>query len=287
MNQPLVALISGANSGFGLACAEALAQRGYKVYGTYRNPRRAGELWKLARRSKVYPLLMDVDQTPSVKRAVSQILKREGKIDVLMNNAGFVMAGFWEDLSDKDIRDQFETNVFGILRVTRSVLPIMRKQGSGKILNIGSVAGFAAVPCLGVYSATKFAVNSLTEALRLETRGWGIQVAEINPGEVQTSIVQNCRRGEKSLSAKSPYTSFTKSFEQFSQKRVAGAAPVEKLVRVILKALGDNPMKRRYLVKPDDYFLYYFRWLLPDALWEWGLSRIFSWSRFPKNSLKS
>lgn len=283
MNQPNVALITGANSGFGLACAEALAGRGIKVYATYRNPRKAGVLWRLSRQLPVHPVLMDVNQNPSVQRAVKKVLWREGRIDLLINNAGFVMAGFWEDLSDQDVRDQFETNVFGLLRVTRAVLPVMREQGSGKILNIGSVAGFVATPGLGAYAATKFAVSSLTEALRLEARPFGVEVSEINPGEVKTSVVQNTRLGEKVLSAKSPYTPFTRQFEGFAKKRFEKAAPVEELVKVVLKALDDSPMKRRYLVKPDDKATYFLRWLLPDALWEWGLMRMFPWSRFPKS----
>jgi short-subunit dehydrogenase len=227
-------------------------------------------------------LIMDVNRKASVDRAVSQVLKKEGRVDVLVNNAGFVMAGFWEDLSDKDVQDQFETNVFGLLRVSRAVLPSMRKRGSGKILNIGSVAGFVALPGLGAYSATKFAVNSITEALRMETRPWGIDVSEITPGEIQTSVVQNARLGERVKSSQSPYTPFTKHFEKFSKERFEKAAPVKKLVGVVLRALDDRPMKRRYLVKLDDYFTYYLRWLLPDALWEWGLGFMVPWSRFPK-----
>jgi NAD(P)-dependent dehydrogenase (short-subunit alcohol dehydrogenase family) len=280
LNPPQVALITGANSGFGLACAKALAANGTRVYATYRNPRKAGFLWELSRTLPVFPLVMDVNRGPSVQKGVQQVLKREGRIGVLLNNAGFVMAGFWEDLSDKDIREQFETNVFGLLRVTRVVMPAMRKQGSGKILNIGSVAAFAALPGLGPYSATKFAVNSITEALRMEARPWGIEVAEINPGEIQTSVVQNTRMGEKVLSPQSPYTPFTRQFEKFAKERFEHAAPVEKLVQVVLKALSQSPMKRRYLVKPDDYAAYYLRWLLPDALWEWGLTRMFPWSRY-------
>jgi NAD(P)-dependent dehydrogenase (short-subunit alcohol dehydrogenase family) len=282
LTPPQVVLITGANSGFGLACAKALAGKGARVYATYRSPRKAGFLWELSRALPVFPLLMDVNRNPSVQRGVQQVLKREGRIDVLLNNAGFVMAGFWEDLSDKDILDQFETNVFGLLRVTRAVMPAMRRQGSGKILNIGSVAGFAALPVLGPYSATKYAVNSITEALRMEARPWGVEVAEINPGEIKTSVVQNTRRGEKVLSAKSPYTPFTRQFEEFSKKRFEHAAPVEKLVQTVLKALSQSPMKRRYLVKADDYVVYYLRWLLPDALWEWGLGQMFPWSRWPK-----
>lgn len=281
MNRKTVALITGANSGFGLACAKAFAEKDMKVYATYRNPRKAGHLWELSKTLPVFPLLMDVNRTPSVQRGVQQVLKREGRIDILLNNAGFVMAGFWGDLSDEDVREQFETNVFGLLRVARAVLPFMRKQGNGKILNVGSVAAFAAIPGLGAYSATKFAVNSITEALRMEARPWGVEVAEVNPGEIRTSVVQNTRMGERVLSAKSPYTPFTRQFEKFAKERFEHAAPVEKLVKVVLKALSDNPMKRRYLVKADDYATYYLRWLLPDFIWEWGVSRMFSWCRFP------
>lgn len=282
MDSKTVALVTGANSGLGLACAKALAEKGMKVYATYRNPRKAGQLWSLSRRLPLLPILMDVNRTPSVERAVQQILKREGRIDILLNNAGFVMAGFWEDISDKDVRGQFETNVFGLLRVTRAVLPFMRRQGSGKILNMGSISAFAALPGLGPYSATKSAVNALTEALRLEARPWGVEVAEINPGEISSSVVQNTRVGEKVLSKGSPYTPFTQYFEKFAKERFRHAAPVEKLVKVVLKALGHSPMKRRYLVKTDDYVTYTLRWLLPDSFWEWGLARMFPWSRFTR-----
>ncbi len=279
---PLVVLITGANSGFGLATAQALAEKGYRVYATYRNPRKAGHLWQLSKSLTLYPLLMDVDRKSSVDRAVRQILKREGRIDALLNNAGFVMAGCWEDLSDSDIEAQFQTNVFGLLRVTRAVLPSMRKQGSGKIINVGSIAGFMGTPFLGAYSATKFAVNSITEALRMEGRPWGIDVTEINPGEVQTNVVQNARMGQKVKSSHSPYTPFTFQMENWQKGRFTKAAPVEIFVQTVFKALEDKPMKRRYLVKGDDRVLYYLRWLLPDWLWEWGMGRMFLWSRFPK-----
>ena len=279
---PLVVLVTGANSGFGLATAEALAEKGYRVYATYRNPRNAGHLWQLSKNLTLYPMLMDVDRKSSVDRAVGQILKREGKIDLLLNNAGFVMAGCWEDLSDSDIEAQFQTNVFGLLRVTGAVLPFMRKQGSGKIINVGSIAGFMGTPFLGAYSATKFAVNSITEALRMEGRPWGIDVTEINPGEVQTNVVQNARMGQRVKSPSSPYTPFTLQMESWQKGRFTKAAPVDVFVKTILKALGDKPMKRRYLVKFDDRVLYYLRWLLPDFLWEWGLSWMFPWSRVPR-----
>lgn len=282
MTSPLVALITGANSGIGFACAEALALKGYKVYACYRNPGRAGKLRELSRRLPVMPLRMNVDQTASVEKAVGAVRKREGKIDVLLNNAGYVMAGFWEDLSEEDVLRQFETNVFGLLRVTRAVLPLMRERGRGRIFNIGSVAGFTAIPGLGAYSATKFAVTCLTETLRVEAAPFGVEVSEISLGEIQTSIVQNVRLGEKVGSPDSAYRVFTENFRQFQEKRFHRAAPVEKVTEVVLKALAQGSLKRRYLVKPEDHILYWLRRFLPDVFWEWGLERMFPWSRFPK-----
>ena len=277
-----VMLITGANSGVGLACAEAFASKGYRVYAAYRNPKKNAPLRELAKRLPVFPLLMDVNRTSSVNQAVSQVIRKEGRLDALMNNAGFVMAGFWEDLSDKDIREQFETNVFGVLRVTRAVLPHMRRQGWGKILNVGSVGGYLALPVLGPYSATKSAVNSITEALRMEARGFGVEVSELVMSEIKTSVVQNTRRGAKVNSPGSPYTLFTQSFESFSLERFKKAAPVEKAVSVVLEAFNDRPMKRRYLVKFEDKALFFLKRFVPDFLLEAGIAVQFPWCRFPK-----
>jgi short-subunit dehydrogenase len=157
----------------------------------------------------------------------------------------------------------------------------MRERGSGRILNVGSVSGFVAVPLIGAYSATKFCVNSLTEALRMECREWGIDVSELNPGEIQTQVVANARMGKGVRDPKSPYRAITERSEQWQRDRFKHAAPVELLVRTVLRALSDGTMKRRYLVKFEDRMLYTLRWLLPDALWEWNVAQMFPWSRFP------
>src|SRR6185369_14081381 len=107
--------------------------------------------------------------------------------------------------------------------------------------------------------------------LRVESAPWGIQVGEIAPGEIQTSIVQNTRMGENVLSPKSPYYSFTQNFKKFEEKRFGKAAPVQKVVKTVVKALGDKSLKRRYMVKAEDRLLYKMKWLLPDGLWEWGM----------------
>jgi short-subunit dehydrogenase len=228
---------------------------------------------------------MDVDKAASVRKAVRVLTRKEkGRLDFLMNNAGFVLAGFWEDLSDEDLKAQFETNVFGLLRVSREVLPLMRRQGSGKILNVGSVGGLVALPVLGPYSATKFAVRSLTDALRMEAGLFGVEVSELVPSEIQTAVAQNARRAEKALAKDSPYTPFTMDFEKFSLERFKHAAPVEKLVKVVLQALEDKPMKRRYLVKGEDHALYFLKRFLPDFLLEAALASQFPWCKTPSSA---
>ncbi len=282
MSEKPVALVTGANSGIGLAVTQALAYKGWKVYGTFRTPKRAGPLMDLAKTLPVVPIAMDVDKTSSVRKAVGLLAKREkGQVDFLLNNAGFVMAGFWEDLSDKDLKAQFETNVFGLLRVTREVLPLMRRRRCGKIINVGSVGGLVALPVLGPYSATKFAVRSLTDALRMEAGLFGVEVSELVPSEIKTAVAENARRAERALSKDSAYSVFTRDFEKFSQERFKHADPVEKLVKVVLKALSDKPMKRRYLVKGEDHALYFIKRFLPDFLLEKALASQFSWCKEP------
>jgi NAD(P)-dependent dehydrogenase (short-subunit alcohol dehydrogenase family) len=277
-----VAIITGANSGIGLAVTRALAQQGWKVYGTFRNHKRARPLMDFAKTLPVVPIAMDVDKTSSVKKAIGLLAKKEkGRVDFLLNNAGFVMAGFWEDLSDEDLRAQFETNVFGLLRVTREVLPLMRRRERGKIINVGSVGGLIALPVLGPYSATKFAVRSLTDALRMEAGMFGVEVSELVPSEIRTAVVENARRAERALSQDSAYSALTRDFEKFSQERFKHAAPVEKLVKVVLKALSDKPMRRRYLVKGEDHALYFIKRFLPDFLLEAALASQFPWHKTP------
>lgn len=174
-----IALVSGASSGLGEALAVLLAQKGYTVYGTSR---------KAAEESRFTMLRMDVQDEASVQAAVAQIIAEQGKIDVLINNAGVGIAGPLEVMNVKDIQQAFDTNVFGLIRLTQAALPHMREAQSGKIINISSIAAEVALPYRAVYSATKAAVDRITEALRLEIGRFGIQVAAIQCGDIQTSI---------------------------------------------------------------------------------------------------
>ena len=182
-----VALITGASSGFGKAIAEALHARGFCVYGTTRAvpaPEKAGSY---------RPLTMDVDSDRTVAEGIERILLEQGRIDVLINNAGFGVAGAIEDTTVEEARAQLETNFLGTHRLCRAVLPSMRKQRSGRIVNISSLAGLVSVPFQAFYCATKFAVEAYTEALRMEVRPFGIHVSLVEPGDFATGFTAKRR----------------------------------------------------------------------------------------------
>jgi NAD(P)-dependent dehydrogenase (short-subunit alcohol dehydrogenase family) len=183
-----VVLITGAASGIGRACAEHLAARGHLVYGADR------ELVEYGR--PVRPLFVDVDDDVAVHTAVNRVLEEQGRIDVLVNNAGFGIAGAIEDSSMEESRAQMETNFFGPLRMIQAVLPHMRAQGSGLIVNVASIGGLIALPYQGVYSASKFALEGLSEALRMEVEPFGIEVVLIEPADCRTGFTAARRQVE-------------------------------------------------------------------------------------------
>ncbi|MCP5060722.1 MAG: SDR family oxidoreductase [bacterium] len=185
---PRVVLITGASAGFGKASAEHLARLGHQVYGTSRRAEfpDSGDLG-----AAPFMIPMDVGDAASVDRAVDFILKREGRIDVVVNNAGIGMAGAVEDTSVEEARALFETNFFGVLRVCRAVLPTLRAQGSGLIVNVSSLGGLVTIPFQGFYSASKYALESMSDALRMEIRTFGVHVVLLEPGDFKTDFTES------------------------------------------------------------------------------------------------
>lgn len=176
-----VVLITGASSGIGRVTAEYLLQMGYKVYGTSRNPKPA---------DFNFPIIpLDVTVAASIEKAIQIVLNKEGRIDVLVNNAGVGITGPVEETPLEEIRKAFETNFFGAIEVMKSVIPPMRKQKSGLIINITSIAGYTGLPFRGIYSACKSALEILTESIRMEVKEFGIKVTNIAPGDIATNIV--------------------------------------------------------------------------------------------------
>jgi short-subunit dehydrogenase len=176
-----VILITGASSGIGKSAAEFLSAKGFKVYGTGRNP-------KINEKNGYSLIPLDVTKPETISLAIDSIIKSEGRLDVLVNNAGMGITGPIEDTPTNEMRKVFETNFFGAIDMMKGVLPQMRKQQSGTIINVTSIAGYMGLPFRGVYSATKGALDLVSEAIRMEVKEFGIQIATIAPGDVATNI---------------------------------------------------------------------------------------------------
>jgi NAD(P)-dependent dehydrogenase (short-subunit alcohol dehydrogenase family) len=190
-----VTLVTGASSGIGRQIAQLLAQRGARVFGTARNPRSAQPI------TGVEFVRMDVTDDASVATAIQGIVQKAGPIAVLVNNAGYGLTGALEETTVQEARDQFETNFFGVLRVTNAVLPAMRQAGFGRIINISSVVGFLPAPFMGMYTASKHAVEGYTETLDHEVRQFGVRAVLIEPSYTKSNINQNEKTAQTNLEA--------------------------------------------------------------------------------------
>jgi len=242
-----IVLVTGASSGFGRAIATHLAaKKGYRVYGTSRGAVMPDEREALPERSPLPVMIpMDVCVDASVEAAVTHILRHHGRVDVLVNNAGFGIAGAVEDTSIEEMQRQFDANVFGVLRVCCAVLPHMRRQGGGRIVNVSSLAGVIAVPFQGAYSASKFALEALTEALRMETKPFGIFVSLVEPGDFRTGFTANRVRTEASRTNPAYAERFARALGLMERDESRGPGP-EALVPVVERILEARSPRLRY-----------------------------------------
>jgi len=265
-----IALITGSNSGIGLATSVYLARRGYTVWATMRNLERSGELGHAiaAEKLPIEIAQLDVCDDSSVQSAVAQILQKSGRIDVLVNNAGYGLRGAVEEVSLDEWRRQFETNFFGALRVTQAVLPQMRAQRSGAIVNISSVLGRMAIPFSGPYVASKFALEGLTETLRYELAPWNIKVILIEPGFIATNFQQNAQVAQAAQSEDSPYAIFKRASGRRVQSNIYRAAPPERVAETIYRAITHPNPALRYAVGRDARLILPLRRFLPAGLFE-------------------
>ncbi len=192
MAEAKVAVVTGSSSGIGLLSAVELAQNGYRVVASMRNLANSGRLEEAARKAgvgdRIFVLRLDITEFESLPDAVEEIVRTHERLDVLVNNAGFSVAGFAEDMTLAELRHQLETNFFGNVAMTKAVLPIMRAQKSGHIITVTSVAGLLGQPMLSAYSASKYALEGWSESLRLETHSLGIRVSLVEPGAYDTDI---------------------------------------------------------------------------------------------------
>ena len=270
-----VVLITGASSGFGLASARHLQARGYCVYGTSRRAPFSALEADTRHEAGFVVLPMDVDDEASVQRAVHAVLSREGRIDAVVNNAGWGYAGAVEDTSIEEAKAEFETLFFGPLRVCRAVLPTMRAQRSGKIINVGSLGGRVAVPFQGLYSAAKFALAGMSEALRLEVRPFGIQVVLVEPGDACTGYT-DCRRRTMAAQTNAAYRAWLdKALAVMEHDERHGLQPVV-LARLIDRILRSrNPRQRYVAALPFQAVAVALKPFVPAGLFEWGMRKMY------------
>lgn len=267
-------LITGATDGLGRAAALLLAERGYRVFAAGRSKEKRAALDALARQKnlKLEALELDVCDDASVEEAVRDVLASAGRIDVLVNNAGVNYTGMVEDLSMEDFRKQFEANFFGVLRVTRAVLPQMRERRSGRIVMMSSVSGLVTPPTQGAYSSSKHALEGLSNALRMELYEFGIDVVLIEPGYIVTGLQKASAELSKPYferSSASPYASlYGRFFNNVNASRTESKTTPEDCARVILEAIEARRPKPRYGVTPLATFVKWGKRLLSDRAFD-------------------
>lgn len=249
-----VAVVTGSSSGIGYETSLLLARNEFETYATMRNLKKSIELQKIAAEEriplKVLPL--DVNDDTSVSNAIDTIVKENGRIDVLVNNAGYDVFGSLEELTIDEIKGQFETNFFGVIRATKAVIPTMRKQGSGTIVNISSLGGrIGLMPFLTAYHSSKFAVEGFTESLRQELAQFNIDVILIEPGVIRSNFIDNSKNAKNYNPENSPYAgTIQKLFEGF-QSIMADSSHPKDVADVILKVINTSSPNVRYSVGKD------------------------------------
>jgi short-subunit dehydrogenase len=250
-----VALVTGASSGIGLATARALHRDGYRVFGTSRK--------KVAETEQgVTMLICDVTDDASVQTLVDDVVGRAGRIDLLVNNAGIGLLGGAEESSPAQAKALFDVNVFGVLRVTNAVLPVMRRQGSGRIVNLGSLVGLIPAPFNALYSSSKHAIEGYSESLDHEVRTLGIRVVLVEPGVTRTSFDENITRPDRPLAV---YDAARASAERLMREIVAKGDAAEVVAKAIVRAANAASPKRRYTAGKAAGQVRFIRRFLPES----------------------
>lgn len=262
---PKVILITGGSSGIGKAIGEYLTERDYQVYGTSRNPQKVTE--------SSFPILkMDVNDTSAIKAVISDILSKSQKIDVVINNAGVGITGPIEETPEDEIKKAFQTNFLGPINVIKAVLPQMREQGFGHILNITSIAGYMGLPYRGIYSATKASLEITIEAMRMETLQFGIKMTNVAPGDFATNIAAG--RYHSPVLENSPYKKdYGNTLKTMNEHVDNGSDPLE-MAKVVHKIIETKNPRIHYKVGSSlQKFSIVLKRVLPDKVYERMLLR--------------
>ena len=246
-----VSLVTGSSSGIGLEAALALAKDGYHTFASMRDTSKAGELENAAKKENlpIEVIDLDVDKEESIVSAIKKVMDSAGRLDVLVNNAGYGQFGCTEDVSVEDFRKQFETNFFSIVRIIQEVAPIMRNQNSGNIINISSVVGRMGLPGSPAYISSKFALEGLGECLRYELGQFGIKTTLIEPGVIKTNFFESMKIPDSKTDPK--YKELTDHILAGLKMMVQMGTAPSQVAEVIIKAIHDDEMLPRYVVGTD------------------------------------
>lgn len=265
-----IAVVTGASGGIGMLSVLELARSGFRVIATMRNLAKRSELERAAvensLQSQIEIRKLDISEFASIPGAIADIVQDFGRVDVLLNNAGFALGGFADDVSHQELRQQFDTNFFGHIEVTKAVMPIMRRQRSGHIIMVSSISGVCAQAGVSSYSASKWALEGWSESLRIECLPLGIKVVLIEPGAFKTDVWDaNVHIAANALSDKSPNRVRARHFTEYVKTKVVKHDPVEVARLVARVAAAPNP-RLRYVVGTDAHIQKWMKKLLP---WSW------------------
>jgi NAD(P)-dependent dehydrogenase (short-subunit alcohol dehydrogenase family) len=270
MNNQKVILITGCSSGFGLLTAVRLAAQGHLVWATMRDLSKKAPLESALAKRKIQAFIRELDVTKfqTIKNVVEEIQKTHGRIDVLINNAGYGIGGFFEDLSEEDIRSQMEVNFFGVQNVCRAVIPLMRERRQGKIINISSIAGRVASPCLGAYNVSKWALEAFSESLYFELAMFGISVVLVEPGSYPTDIfTKNLRYARDFDNPQSPYFLLNQKLKDLSQKSIKELKKdPDDVAKLIEKIVNKSHPRLRYVSDLSSWARTTLQRVLPSCL---------------------
>ena len=262
-------LITGCSSGIGHATAELLAREGWTVYATARKPETLSDL----EGAGCKPLSLDVTDEASMSAAVNTVVEAEGAVGVLINNAGYSQSGAVESVPIDQVRRQFETNVFGLVRMCQLVLPGMREQHWGRIVNLSSMGGRLTFPGGGMYHATKYAVEAISDALRFEVRGFGVEVIIVEPGLIVTNFGETAAASVGPGETGGPYAGFNRKVAEATDRVYHGplarfGGGPEVVAKTIAGALNADRPKTRYAVTPSARIMMGQRRVMPDRVWD-------------------
>ena len=261
MSNQKVVLITGASSGVGQYTARLLSQKGYKVFGTSRNPAGAEAI------PAVEMLALDVRSDASVSECVTAVVNQVGRVDVLVNNAAYELAGALEETSLEEAKAQFETNFFGVVRMVTAVLPLMRQKRHGQIINVSSLSGVTSIPFMGIYSASKFAVEGYTEALRMEVKPFNIHVSLTEAGFLKTPMMDKRQTSAERVNEYDPWR--RRAFTAIRNQEEKGPGP-QLVAEAILKIISSKKPRLHYLIGSQARFISRLQWFLPEGAYERG-----------------